>query len=67
VISLNHPAASVSKLHGVIPPLITPLKADGSFDFGGFERLIEFDIQSGVHGVFVMGTPGKAMCFTKAI
>lgn len=38
-------------LCGIIPPLVTPLKDNGSVD-----RLIERLIQSGVNGLFILET-----------
>lgn len=48
------------RLHGIIPPLITPLKADGTLDVAGLQRLIEHLIEGGVHGLFVLGSTGEA-------
>lgn len=46
---------------GIIPPLVTPLKKDGSLDASGVHRLVEHCIQGGVTGVFCNGTSGEAM------
>ncbi|MEZ4968470.1 MAG: dihydrodipicolinate synthase family protein [Flavobacteriaceae bacterium] len=48
------------ELKGIIPPMVTPLKADGSLDVKGLERLIEHLINGGVHGIFLLGTNGEA-------
>lgn len=45
---------------GIIPPIITPLKARDTLDVAGLERIIEKMICSGVHGIFVLGTTGEA-------
>ncbi len=47
------------KIHGIIPPLVTPLKADETLDFEGSSRLIEHIIAGGVHGLFILGTTGE--------
>ena len=47
-------------LQGIIPPLITPLKDDNELDEKGLERLIEYLIAGGVHGIFLLGTTGEA-------
>lgn len=47
------------ELQGVIPPIITPLDADGAVDEGAVERLIEFQLRSGVSGIFIMGSSGE--------
>jgi dihydrodipicolinate synthase/N-acetylneuraminate lyase len=46
-------------LHGVIPPLATPLKPDGSLDEKALVRLVEFQIKAGVHGLWVLGTTAR--------
>lgn len=45
---------------GIIPPLVTPLNADGSLDELSLERIIEAMIGAGVHGLFPLGTTGEA-------
>ena len=47
-------------LKGIIPPIITPLKGDNELDEKGLERLIEYLIAGGVHGIFLLGTTGEA-------
>lgn len=47
-------------LHGIIPPLVTPLTPDGSVDTDSLRRLVEYQIVGGVHGVFVLGSTGEA-------
>lgn len=50
----------MEKLHGIIPPLVTPLQGCDSLDVGGLERLVEHLLAGGVHGLFVLGTTGEA-------
>ncbi|MET0771938.1 MAG: dihydrodipicolinate synthase family protein [Candidatus Limnocylindrales bacterium] len=40
-------------IEGVVPILITPFDEDGRIDIESLERLIEFDIAAGVHGLGV--------------
>lgn len=47
------------RIHGIYPPLITPIHRDGSLDQEGFEKLIGHVIKGGVHGLFVMGSCGE--------
>ena len=47
-------------LKGIIPPMITPLTANGELDSKGLERLIEHMVSGGVHGIFLLGTNGEA-------
>jgi 4-hydroxy-tetrahydrodipicolinate synthase len=45
---------------GIIPPMVTPLRARDELDIAGLERLIEHILAGGVHGLFVLGTTGEA-------
>ena len=47
-------------LSGIIPPLISPLRARDELDQKGLERLIEHVLAGGVHGLFLLGTTGEA-------
>ena len=47
-------------VHGVVSPMVTPLKADGTLDAAGTERLVEHILAGGVHGLFLLGTTGEA-------
>ena len=47
------------RLHGIIPPLATPLGPDGSLDEGALARLVEFQVGAGVHGLWVLGTTAR--------
>ena len=47
-------------IHGVVPPMVTPLRADGTLDAAGTERLVEHILAGGVHGLFLLGTTGEA-------
>lgn len=40
--------------------LITPLREDGSIDYAGLERLIEFQIANRIRGVLAVGTTGES-------
>jgi 4-hydroxy-tetrahydrodipicolinate synthase len=53
-------AAPHSPLHGVVPPMVTPLTERQTLDNPGLERLVEHVIGGGVHGLFVLGTTGEA-------
>jgi dihydrodipicolinate synthase/N-acetylneuraminate lyase len=46
-------------LHGIIPPIVTPLLEPDRLDVAGLERLIEHLVSGGVHGLFVLGTTGE--------
>jgi dihydrodipicolinate synthase/N-acetylneuraminate lyase len=47
-------------IHGIIPPMVTPLLDRDSLDVAGLEKLIEHILAGGVHGLFILGTTGEA-------
>jgi len=49
---------------GVIPPLVTPLTVDRDVDVEALERLVNFQIDSGVHGLFALGSSGEVSFLT---
>src|SRR6476646_3174805 len=51
---------SAGPLHGVVPPMVTPLDARQRVDVEGLERLVEHIVRGGVHGLFILGTTGEA-------
>jgi 4-hydroxy-tetrahydrodipicolinate synthase len=55
----------LERLHGVVPPILTPIRADETIDLGSLRRLIEFQIQEGVHGIWVLGTTGEFASFSR--
>ena len=58
---------SQRRFHGVVPPTITALDADERLDRAGMARLVEYQIQGGVHGIFVLGTNGEGPCLRDAV
>ena len=57
-------AALEQPLHGIIPPMATPLTDRDTLDVEGLERLIEHILAGGVHGLFILGTTGEAPSLT---
>ncbi|MBZ2199168.1 dihydrodipicolinate synthase family protein [Occultella gossypii] len=55
--------AEARAFQGVIPPLVTPLTADGRLDVPSLGRLIEHHIAGGVDGLFVLGSSGEVAFF----
>mgnify|MGYP000719361229 FL=1 len=49
-----------NQFHGIIPPMVTPLKDRDTLDNQGIEKLINHILNGGVHGLFVLGTTGEA-------
>jgi 4-hydroxy-tetrahydrodipicolinate synthase len=52
------------RLRGSISPVITPFNEDGSIDFESFEKIINWHIESGSHGISVTGTTGEPSSLT---
>ncbi|HEV2323370.1 MAG TPA: dihydrodipicolinate synthase family protein [Terracidiphilus sp.] len=51
--------ATQAPVHGIIPPMATPLAGPDELDVAGLGRLIEHILQGGVHGLFILGTTGE--------
>jgi 4-hydroxy-tetrahydrodipicolinate synthase len=47
------------RLHGIVPPLPTPLLSDESIDTRSLAKLVNFQIKSGVHGLWILGTTAR--------
>jgi len=56
---------SKKELRGSIVPLVTPFR-NGSLDEAALAALIEWQIQSGSHGISVTGTTGEPTALTRA-
>lgn len=56
----------LERLHGIIPPILTPIRPDESIDLASLRRLIDFQIGEGVHGIWVLGTTGEFASFSRA-
>lgn len=46
---------------GVLCALVTPFNADGTPDLGALAELVEFQVQGGAAGLFVLGTTGEGV------
>ncbi|MBF6632486.1 MAG: 4-hydroxy-tetrahydrodipicolinate synthase [Planococcus sp. (in: Bacteria)] len=44
---------------GIIVPLVTPFTEDDSIDFPSYKKVIDFQVENGVHGLLVGGTTGE--------
>ena len=45
---------------GSIVALVTPMKTDGAVDWAALERLVEWHVAEGTHGIVPMGTTGES-------
>jgi len=57
---------SPAPLAGVVPPLLTPLTADGQLDRPSLERLVARLLEAGVDGIFALGSSGEIAFFDDA-
>lgn len=44
---------------GIFPPVVTPLNDDGSIDFASLDNVVDHLVDSGMHGLFVLGSTGE--------
>ncbi|WP_320779257.1 dihydrodipicolinate synthase family protein [Streptomyces sp. CRN 30] len=51
-------------LRGVVPPVVTPLDADGEVDTASLARLVEHLVGGGVHGLFALGSTSEVVYLT---
>lgn len=52
------------KFEGIYTPAITPLAADGSIDKAAFAEVLEYLVESKVHGVIIGGSTGEYYAHT---
>ena len=53
-------------LHGIVPPVITPLTEDMQIDTLSLRRVVRHLIDGGVNGLFVLGPSGEAVFLDSA-
>jgi dihydrodipicolinate synthase/N-acetylneuraminate lyase len=51
----------LSRLHGIFPPILTPLSEDERIDHESLASLVDYLLGEGVHGIWVMGTTGERL------
>ena len=49
----------ITKLRGIVVPMVTPMTAEGDIDEDGLRSLTRYLVDAGVNGIFVMGTTGE--------
>lgn len=52
----------LTRLHGIVPPVLTPLHDDETVDTRSFTTLLEYLLSEGVHGLWICGTTGEFAC-----
>jgi len=55
---------NISAIQGIIPPMVTPFRADGSIDEGANRAEVRHLIGAGVHGLAVCGSTGEGHTLT---
>ena len=53
-----------ARFAGVVPPIVTPLNSEGGVDVASLERLVETQLEAGVHGIFALGSSGETVFLT---
>ncbi|WP_326590517.1 dihydrodipicolinate synthase family protein [Streptomyces brevispora] len=56
--------ARTPRYSGVIPPVVTPLTADGELDRASLERVVGHLLDGGVSGLFALGSSGETAYLT---
>ncbi|MFV0428339.1 MAG: dihydrodipicolinate synthase family protein [Arachnia sp.] len=51
----------MTSYRGVIPPICTPFTADGGIDEDSLHRIVEFQLDAGAAGIFVLGSSGEVV------
>tara|TARA_A100001391_G_scaffold60063_2_gene37473 strand:- start:3829 stop:4746 length:918 start_codon:yes stop_codon:yes gene_type:complete len=46
---------------GVVPPVVTPLTSNFDVDYEAFDRVVDFLLDAGVHGLFVLGSTSEVV------
>lgn len=50
--------------HGIVPPICTPMTESFDVDTRSLERMIEFQLDAGVHGLFMLGSTSETAFLT---
>jgi 4-hydroxy-tetrahydrodipicolinate synthase len=53
-------------LYGIVPPVSTPFTESQELDISSLERLINFHLDAGVHGLFMLGSTSETAVLTSA-
>jgi 4-hydroxy-tetrahydrodipicolinate synthase len=49
------------RLHGIVPPVVTPYTGDGDIDTASLRRVVRHLLGGGVHGLFALGTTSECV------
>ncbi|NJN81105.1 MAG: hypothetical protein HC802_01665, partial [Caldilineaceae bacterium] len=51
----------MTEFRGLFPAIITPMTSDGALNEEAFRKVMEWNIQAGVHGFWVAGGTGESV------
>lgn len=51
---------------GIVPPVCTPFTAENEIDVPSLEKLLKFQLDGGVHGIFALGSTSETALLTDA-
>lgn len=52
--------SSLKSISGILPPVCTPFTVDGEIDARSLERLLRYQLDNGVTGIFALGSTSEA-------
>ena len=55
----------MAAIHGAYTAMITPMNADGSVDYDGFAKNVQFQLDQGIDGLLPLGTTGETPTLTE--
>ena len=53
-------------LKGIVPPICTPFTEENELDIPSLKRLIEWQLDAGVHGLFMLGSTSETATLTSS-
>lgn len=59
------PHHDLSSLHGIIPPVVTPLTTNHDVDVPSLRRVLQHLLDGGVHGLFLLGSTSEVVFMTR--
>ncbi len=55
----------MTKFRGLFPAVITPMTPEGELNEAAFRKVLEFNIQAGVHGFWIAGGSGESILISE--
>jgi 4-hydroxy-tetrahydrodipicolinate synthase len=55
----------MNKFCGLFPAVITPMTPEGELNESAFRKVLEFNIQAGVHGFWIAGGSGESILISE--